>query len=118
MAGLVERALDRRVFAALRQMVEGRQALVFLGELRAPGADVDEWHRRYDGAVPNAARSDAVVLHDLVSDIAALPPPERLALTLHYLECLSNAEIGELLGVDVPSAVRPRRNALRRIAKA
>ena len=41
MAGLVGTALFPDVFAALRHVVEQRQSLVFLGEMRAPGEHIE-----------------------------------------------------------------------------
>jgi putative nucleotidyltransferase with HDIG domain len=113
MAGLVGRSLFPDVFDALRRAIEQRQALVFLGDLRAPGAHPEDW-RRAGVAVPNGSPALPV----LVARIAALPRSDRLALTLHYLEELSDAEIGGLLDADAAAVARLRGNAERRIAKA
>jgi putative nucleotidyltransferase with HDIG domain len=110
MAGLVGTALFPDVFAALRRAVEQRHSLVFLGEMRAPGA-----HLEQEAARPGPG--DAA-LAELVGAVATLPRAERLALTLHYLEQLGDAEIGLLLEGDAAGARALRRSALRRLAKA
>ena len=111
MAGLVGRSLFPDVFDALRQVVERRQSLVFLGDHRAPGAHLDDWH----GDPATAPNGEA--LRGLVARITGLPRTERLALTLHHLEGLSDAEIAGVLDTDHASAARLRRNAVR-IARA
>jgi putative nucleotidyltransferase with HDIG domain len=113
MAGLVGRSLFPDVFDALRRTIEQRQALVFLGDLRAPGAHPDDWRRADSSQV--AATGPA--FRAVVSGIAALPRAERLALTLHHLEGLSDEEIGEALGASPTSAARLRGDAARRIAR-
>ena len=114
MAGLVGTALFPDVFAALRRVVELRQSLVFLGEMRVPGAHLEHVH----GGRPTSEPDNAAQLSELVAAVAALPRAERLALTLHYLEHLSDAEIGGLMESDRTTARVLRHNALRRIAKA
>jgi RNA polymerase sigma-70 factor (ECF subfamily) len=41
----------------------------------------------------------------VTSAVTALPPPQRIAIVLHYFEGLSNAEIGEITGSSI-AAVR------------
>ena len=118
MNGLVGTALFPDVFASLREVVECRQVLVFLGQARVPGAQLDDWHREDSGTLPNAVPAEDPRIRELGAGIADLPAAERLALVLHYLEGLSDAEIGELLGADPASAMRLRASALGRIAKA
>jgi RNA polymerase sigma factor (sigma-70 family) len=108
MSTLVGTALFPDVFEALRSVIEGRQSLVFLGEMRAPGAHLEQLD----------ATHAAADTRQLVAAIADLPRQERLALTLHYLENLSDAEIGGLLDSDPGRVTRLRRAALARIAKA
>jgi putative nucleotidyltransferase with HDIG domain len=125
MSGLVGRSLFPDVFDALRQVVERRQSLVFLGDMRAPGQHVEpstdtQGRPANDlaaiGRTPVNQDSDA--MRDLVAAFAALPAGERLALTLHYLENLSDAEIESVVNADPAAAASLRRSALRCIAKA
>jgi putative nucleotidyltransferase with HDIG domain len=109
MAGLVGTALFPDVFDALRRVVEGRQSLVFHGELRAPGAHVEHLDERVAGAIDERA---------LVAAISGLPKEERLAITLHYLERLSDAEIGAVIDTGAAHVEGLRRVAMRRLAKA
>jgi DNA-directed RNA polymerase specialized sigma24 family protein len=83
--------------------------LVFLGEMRAPGAHLEHLDH---------GRADASGTRQLVAALVDLPPQERLALTLHYLENLTDAEIGGLVDVDPRRVANLRRSALTRIAKA
>lgn len=110
MTGLVGTSLFPDVFVALKHVVEQRQSLVFLGDMRAPGS---QHEHGYGPPVPNP---DDV--RRLALAITKLPRADRLALTLHYLDGLSDADIACLVGTDRASAASMRRSALRRIAKA
>ena len=110
MGDLVGTSLFPDVFAALRNVVEQRQSLVFLGDMPALGAHHDLAH--------GECRAGAAEVTQLVAAIAALPKHERLALTLHYLEELSDDEIGRVVDADPRDVVRLRRIALQRIARA
>ena len=107
MNDLVGRSLFPDVFDALRRAVEQRRRLVFLGEAGAPGA-----HAEHDPT----ATSEGTDMRDLIATLAALPTAERLALTLHYLENLSDGEIAGVVDARRASAVKQCRDALRRIA--
>ncbi|HEX6024144.1 MAG TPA: HD domain-containing phosphohydrolase [Solirubrobacter sp.] len=107
MQGMVGTALFADVFEALRHAVERRRSLVFLGDMRAPAHLLE-----------HCAAGAPADVHELVAAIAELPAAERLALTLHYLEGLSDAEIASLVDGDAASVLQLRRIALRRIAKA
>jgi putative nucleotidyltransferase with HDIG domain len=120
MDGLAGTALFPDVVAALRRVVELRQSLVFLGDdMRAPGA-----HSEHDNGPLSRVAPEPVPgregggMRELVAAITALPRAERLALTLHYLDHLSDAEIGSVVDADAAAATLLRRNALRRIARA
>ena len=113
MGGLVGPALFPDVFAALRQVIERRQSLVFLGDMRVPGAHMEHGHEARTCGNPE---NDA--LSELVAAVAALPRDKRLALTLHYLERLSDDEIEGLIDGDRVTARALRRIALRHVAKA
>ncbi|HUQ82438.1 MAG TPA: HD domain-containing phosphohydrolase [Gemmatimonadaceae bacterium] len=125
MRGLVEKALFADVFDALCRVVGRRQSLVFLGEAKAPGAHHhDHGHAAFagPGGVSAGGGLPADASHEPVRDLAAavgdLPRAERLALTLHYLEDLSDAEIEGVLEAEPASAFALRRRALRRVAGA
>jgi putative nucleotidyltransferase with HDIG domain len=124
MSGLVGTSLFPDVFDALRQVVEQRQSLVFLGEMRAPGEHLERsGHPKVrtgreasaTGRIPAGQDLDAI--RGLVTAFAALSSAERLALTLQYLERLSDAEIEHVVATDPAAAESLRRNARRCIAK-
>lgn len=124
MARLSGTALFPDIFAALRHVVEQRQSLVFLGEMRAPAEHVENAIGGSVTALPDRATlgtaisdSAAAALTALVNAIAELPSAERLALTLRYLENLSDAEIACLTEFDQTTARTLRRSGLRRIAQ-
>ena len=107
MNDLVGRSLFPDVFDALRGAVEQRRRLVFLGEAGAPGAHADH---------DPSGTSERTDMRDLIATLGALPTAERLALTLHYLENLSDGEIAGVVDARRASAVKQCRDALRRIA--
>lgn len=124
MSGLVGTSLFPDVFDALRQVVEQRQSLIFLGEIRVPGAHLErsdhskvraEHEAPAIGRIPAGRELDAI--RGLVTAFAALSSAERLALTLQYLEHLSDAEIEHVVATDPAAAESLRRNARRCIAK-
>jgi putative nucleotidyltransferase with HDIG domain len=113
MSGLVGTSLFRDVFDALRRVVEQRQSLVFLGDMRAPGAHVEAWHGGSDPR-DEAAADRATALGAAIEE---LPDAERIALTLHYLEDLSDADIACVLDRAPASVATLRENALQRLAR-
>ena len=124
MSGLVGTSLFPDVFDALRQVVDQRQSLIFLGETRAPGAHLErsghskvrtEHEASAIARMPADQHLDAV--RGLVTAFAALSSAERLALTLQYLENLSDAEIEHVVATNPVAADSLRRNARRCIAK-
>ena len=70
----------------------------------------------HEARTPGNPENDA--LSELVGAVAALPRDKRLALTLHYLERLSDDEIEGLIDGDRVTARALRRIALRHVAKA
>ena len=79
----------------------------------------DEWRRSRRRDLPlESADFPALAAEELgvLEQVAALPPPQRIVLHLHYCEGYSVAEIARLLGVSA-SAVKMRmkrgRDALR-----
>jgi putative nucleotidyltransferase with HDIG domain len=64
MEGLVGTSLFPDVFAALRQVVERRQSLVFLGDMRAPGAHLEHADGTPDGPAHAAAGGERRQDHD------------------------------------------------------
>ena len=125
MSNLVGTSLFPEVFDALRDVVERRRSLVFLGEMRAPGASLAPAPGTPGHPAGNvvavgrpSVRRDNDTMRALVAACASLPAAERLALTIHYLENLSDAEIESVVEADPTAAVRLRRSALRCVAKA
>jgi RNA polymerase sigma-70 factor (ECF subfamily) len=57
------------------------------------------------GALPEQAVSDRVIDLDLVRVIAQLPPIQRAAIVLHYLDDLPVEQVAEMLGC-APSTAR------------
>jgi putative nucleotidyltransferase with HDIG domain len=104
MSSLVGRSLFPDAFAALREAVERRRSLVFLGERHVPAEHVE--HRRAQGPAE---------LSELVAAIHGLPLEDRLALTLFYLEGLDDAEIGEIVDAEPGSVATRREQTLRRL---
>jgi hypothetical protein len=124
MSGLVGTSLFPDVVDALRQVVERRQSLVFLGERRVPGAHLPRSGRptvrnEHEASTVGgtSASRDVDAVRGLVTAFAALSPGERLTLTLQYLEALSDAEIEHVVATDPEAAERLRRTARRCIAK-
>ena len=63
---------------------------------------IDDWSRRVDD---HAVQSE--LRRVLEEAIDALPPDYRTALVLHDVECMSNPDIAETLGISLP-AVKSR----------
>lgn len=59
---------------------------------------------RGDAEAPDAAGERTLLQHDLERAMAALSPPERVALTLAYRDGLSHAELAAVLGCPLGTA--------------
>ena len=130
MQGQVGKSLFREPLDALRRVVEQRQSLVFLGDMRVPGAHVADSNEI--AAIPSRteslARETAAATalpgvrphrpqtRALAAAIHHLPRLERTILALAYIEGLTDSEIGQVFNLDVDRVVERRSAALLKLS--
>jgi DNA-directed RNA polymerase specialized sigma24 family protein len=67
-------------------------------------------------AVDPAAPSTQAVKDEIAAAVARLPDPEKLVVSLTYLEGMADGDIGEVLGIDGPTVARIREQGVRRLS--
>jgi putative nucleotidyltransferase with HDIG domain len=130
MEGLVGKSLFREPFDALRRVVDQRQSLVFLGDMRVPGAHIadstelaaiparTEGLAREAVATPPTPARQVAQPRALAGAIHHLPQLERTILALWYVEGLTDLEIAQVFNLDVGCVVEHRSAALIKLSSS